>query len=438
MSVVWATVPVSRMVTKTKPAQSKTTKPLAEQLIEAEQNINTPRPAIESQPRVIKKEIKPKSKSALVIDNAKILNLRLAKLTQNLDNPRASNIYLLDHRLGISGLLNLDSNYQNSYNFTRHKANHGMISTVKLNFDLDVNSWIHPHAGLFVSTENNRYYPVNFKVKKVEADEAYITIANLSKSAFYARVGKQYLPFGNYHRYPIFKTLPQKLSETRGEAAQAGYLDYHGIYYAVYAFHGATPLSKAVGRDAGFNNGGINFGYINIDNPVGIDVGIGYLANMADVGIIRRDLIADYYQNRIAGISVHGDLITGPFDFAARYVTAKGRFNPRDFTYRTDNRSIGAKPHAGSLTAGYKFKTKGRDSKFVLGYQWSGEAYNMSNNASMFTRLPRRRVSMAYGVKFCSHLILGVEFTRDRDYAIKHGGTNRFNNTISVRASIYG
>jgi len=432
---VWATVPVSHTVGETKPAK-KSTVPLAEQLIKAEQNINTPRPIIPIHPQVVEKKIQ--RRPAPAINKAKILTLLLAKLTQNIDNPRPSSIYLWNRHLGISGLLNLDSNYQNSYNFTRTKANHGMISVAKLNFDLDVNSWLHAHLGLFASSEDNRYYPVNFKAKKIEADEAYLTIANLSKSAFYARLGKQYVPFGNYHRYPIFKTLTQQLSETRGDAAQIGYLDYHGIYYAVYAFNGATRLSAANRRDKGFNNGGVALGYVNLNNPVGVDVGIGYLANMADVGIIRRDLITDYYQNRVAGISLHADLMTGPFNFAVRFVTACERFNPRDFAYQTNTRIIGAKPNAASLTAGYKFKTKGRDSKFVLSYQWSGEAYNMSNNASMFTRLPRRRISMAYGVRFCPHLILGVEFTRDRDYALKHGGTNRFNNTISARASIYG
>lgn len=443
---VLATVPMSHTVSRTKPAQSKTTEPLAEQLIKAEQNINTPRSVIPAPPvtkPVTKKKVasqpkpKPKPKPKPTIDNAKILTLRLAKLTQNIDNPRASNIYLLDHHLGISGLLNIDSKYQNSYNFTRHTSNHGMISAAKLNFDLDVNSWLHPHVGLFASTERNRYYPVNFTGKRVEADEIYLTIANLSKSAFYARLGKQYLPFGHYHRYPMFKTLPQQLSETRGNAAQIGYLDFHGIYYAVYAFHGATRLSKAIGRDAGFNNGGITLGYADIDDPVGMNVGVGYLLNMADVGNIRRDLMADYYQNRVGGISLHGDIFTGPFNFAVRYVMAMEHFSLRDFTYQTGNRLIGARPRAGSLTAGYRFKAKGRDSKFELGYQWSGEAYNMSSNASMYTRLPRRRVFMAYGVQFFPNLIFGVEVTRDRDYALKHGGTNRFNNTISARVSLF-
>jgi hypothetical protein len=415
---VWATVPVSHTVGEIRPAK-KPTVPLAEQLIKAEQNINTPRPIIPIHPPVVEKKIPRQAVPEEVINKTKILILRLAKLTQNIDNPRASSIYLWNRRLGVSGLLNLDSNYQNSYNFTRRKANHGMISVAKLNFDLDINSWLHAHLGLFASSENNRYYPVNFKAKRIEADEAYLTIANLSKSAFYVRLGKQYLPFGNYHRYPIFKTLTQQLSETRGNAAQVGYLDYHGIYYAVYAFNGATRLSIANRRDNGFNNGGATLGYINLNNPVGVDVGI------------------DYYQNRVAGVSLHADLMTGPFNFAARFVTACERFNPRDFAYQTNTRIIGAKPNATSITAGYRFKTKGRDSKFVLSYQWSGEAYNMSNNSTMFTRLPKRRISMAYGVRFCPHLILGVEFTRDRDYALKHGGTNRFNNTISARASAY-
>jgi hypothetical protein len=372
-------------------------------------------------------------------ENTKILTKRLAKITQNIDNPWPANFYLWNRKLGISGLLNLDSNYQNNYNFTREERNFGMLSVAKLNFDLNVTSWLHAHVGLFGSSENNKYYPAQFKVRRIEADEAYFTITNLSKSPFYFRLGKQYLPFGNYHRYPIFKTLTQQLSETRGCAAQIGYLDFHGIYCSVYAFNGTTHLSNANKRDNNFNNGGIALGYVNLNSPVGFDVGVGYLNNMADVGVIRRDLLNDYYQDRVGGVSAHLDAITGPFDFAVRYVTAMKRFNLRDFAYQTNSSGnlTGAEPSAAALTAGYAFKTKGHDSKFVLGYQWSGEAYNLSSNASNFTRLPRWRISMGYGVEFCPHVILGAEFTRDRDYPVKHGGTNGFNHTVSVRASAY-
>jgi len=432
---ILATVPRSRTVGTINSA-TKPTKPLVERLVETAQHVDNPRSMIKTQ-QASSHVSQEKTQSKPAVDYTKILTLRLAKLTQNIDNPWPSCLYLWHRRLGVSGLLNLDSNYQNSYNFTRNKANHGMISVAKLNFDLDATTWLHAHVGLFASTENNKYYPANFTVKRIEADEAYLTVVNLDKSKFYARFGKQYMPFGSYHRYPIFKTLTQQLSETRGNAAQLGYLDYHGIYYAVYAFNGATAVSKLNSREHGFNNGGAALGYVNLNNPVGFDVGVEYLANMADVGVIRRDLLADYFQTRIAGISVHGDIITGPFDFALRYVTAKDRFSTRDFAYLKDGVLIGAKPNAASLLAGYRFKTKGHNSKFIIGYQWSGETYNMSNNASMFARLPKRRVSMAYAVRFCPHLILGTEFTRDRDYAIKNGGTNRFNNTVSVRASAY-
>ncbi|MGD9109027.1 MAG: LbtU family siderophore porin [Gammaproteobacteria bacterium] len=424
---VSATVPSSRTARGTRPAV-KPTEPAVERLAAAAQNANNLHPAAQ----VKKAQPKP------AVDYNKILILLLAKITQNIDNPRPSCLYLLNHRLGISGLLDLDANYQNSYNFTRTKATHTMISVAKLNFDLDATSWLHAHAGLFASTEDNRYYPVGFKAKKIEPDEAYITILDLTKSKFYARFGKQYVPFGNYHRYPIFKTLTQLLSETRADkVAQIGYLDFHGIYYAVYAFNGVTRLNTVNKHDHNLNNGGAVLGYLNLNHPVGFDVGVEYLVNMADVGIIRRDLLGDYYQTRVAGIAVHGDIITGPFDFMARFVTAKDRFNPRDFAYLNHGVLGGARPKAASLLAGYKFKTKDHDSKFIVGGQWSGDAYNLSSNASQFTRLPQWRVSMAYAVRFCPHVILGVEFTRDRDYTARHGGTGRFDNAVSARASAY-
>lgn len=391
----------------------------------------------ESAKNVTTRAKKPTAKTPLTrAEKIKIIKMRLAKITQNIDNPRPTSYTLLDRRLGISGLANVDANYQTKSDFKKDDTSNIMVSAAKFNFDLNAASWLSGHAGLFAASRPEKYYAASSAKNRLELDEAYVTVANLNRSPAYLRAGRQYLSFGNYHRYPIFKPLTQELSETRALSVQLGYLDFHGLYGTAYALDSATQMNHRKRKH--LNNGGAMLGYANLHHEVGLDVGVGYLNNMAGVGIIQDDLLGGYYKKRVAGLSFHGDIVSGPFDFGVRYVTALRSFNVRDFAYQERVGNIrGAKPKAGTLKAGYKFKTKGHDSEFIVSYQRSYQAYNMSNNASSVSRIPRKRIAAGYGVNVWQHLILGCELTRDRDYTKRHGGTNRISNTATIRASLY-
>ena len=94
---------------------------------------------------------------------------------------------------------------------------------------------------------------------------------------------------------PILRTLTQQLSEVRATALQVGIVDKSGFYGSLYGFNGAKNVDRTH-RDR-INSGGVAIGYQNLNHPVGVDIGVGYLNNMANVGAIKRDLPGKYYQD---------------------------------------------------------------------------------------------------------------------------------------------
>jgi len=376
-----------------------------------------------------KKKVK---KPELPKDKVATLERSLAMLTENIDNPAP--IHYWFDRISLRGLLNADLNYQTKPEFTKSRSTQIMLSTVKLNIDAIANSWITAHVGIFYATDPAKYY-LAANSTGVDLEEGYITVANLAKLPFYFRVGKQYVSFGLYHRYPILRPLTQILSETQVTAAQIGFVDISGLYGTIYVFNGVAQMNHT-DRDR-LNNSGFMLGYENLNNPLGVNIGFGYLTNMSDVGAIKNDLLNNYYDDRTHGLSAHLNLIAGPFDFALRYVSALQRFATRDFAYRhTSGVRRGAKPRASTIKAGYAFKTKGHDSKFILSYQWTREAYNMSNTATITSKLPINRMSIAYGINLLKNFLLSAELDRDHDYPAKRGGTNKYNNIATIRMTV--
>ncbi len=366
----------------------------------------------------------------------KIIRLkdRFAKMTQNFDNPRPKK-YWLNH-LSASGLINVEAyNYQNDNFKGKHKSRIA-LATAKLNLDAKLNDWVSGHVGLFYSTTKNRYYPIATTKSGIELDEVYATIANFKNNPFYFRAGKQYLPFGRYHHYPIIEPLTQTLSEMRATALQLGFVGTNGFYGAAYTLNGSTKYFHS--RHKTMNNYGITLGYDNKHNATWYDIGIDYLNNMADVGAIEANLPnSDKYVKRVGGLGGYADIITGPFDFNIRYVTALTKFAPQDFRFQKHiNDTKGAKPSSSMIVAGYTFKTRGKyNSKINIGYQWSDEAYNI-NPIPQALRLPKARLSVEYGIELIKNTILAFEYDRDHDYSSSNGGTHRYNDRLTVRFTV--
>ncbi|OGT22453.1 MAG: hypothetical protein A3C55_00390 [Gammaproteobacteria bacterium RIFCSPHIGHO2_02_FULL_42_13] len=356
----------------------------------------------------------------------------LEQFTQDRDDP-TPNYYWFGNRIGFAGLMNVELQDKTKPSFMNPRSDKISVAQTKLNIAAKANDWVRGQIGLFYATRADYYYPVASTNTNIDMEEAYIDVSNLKQYPFYFRAGKQSIPFGKYYRYPIMRTLTQQLSETQAVAAQLGFVDDSGFYGALYIFNG---VAKNTNRNADdLNNYGAAIGYENLHHALGVNVGAGYLNNMADVGAIRNNLSVRYYTWRVNGLSAHLDMLSGPFDFAVRYVTALRGFSPVDFQYQDSRGMHNAKPSATSVAAGYRFQSMGRDSKILVSYQWSRDAYNTNASVNAL-KLPETRVSAGYGVSILQNTILAFEYDRDHDYGSRNGGTDSYSNAATLRLTV--
>lgn len=340
---------------------------------------------------------------------------QLDKITQNQGNPKSINGWINQY-FGVGAMIAVDAQWQNSPFFP--DTNHVALSLgdAKLNFDVNPFDWLSLHAGGFFSTKAENYDPIANTNHGIDVDEVYLNIASFKNSPFYLRLGKQYLPFGNYHRFKILKDLPMLLSSVRADAAQAGFITDYGFYGAGYGFEGKI-------NDA-FNYGAL-FGFSRITNFFGWDLGVGYIKNILDAGTIYRALNTTDDDQTVHGISTSLDLFAGPFDYEFRYVITTKKI---DFTADTNN----GKTSAGSVGAGYNFNYKQRASRINFAYQWSRNAGSI-RDTEFKSLIPAQRISVTASIELYKNLILAAQVDRDRDYIIEEGGTGKGDNIVTVR-----
>jgi hypothetical protein len=374
------------------------------------------------------------------------------------------------NHIGVSGLMNLDAwsqsngNYLGTDSTAKQPSRSGLaVSTLRLNLDAKVNSWVNGHVSLFYggdqqpngidgnnSTSGSRYYRGQNSVNSgVDVDQAYVDIGNLAQSPFMLRVGKQYVPFGHYKLDAITPTLTQQLSETRGTAAQLALVTDSGFHGAIYGFKGPQQVKTgeaASNESDNINNGGASLGYTNLTGKVGFDLGAGYLYNMASVGDIYQHgggtdgATVGQYNDRVGAWAGHATVMTGPFSLGIDYVSAIGKFNANDLAY-TDNggkATTGASPSAGTVTGTFAFKTYGYNSKLTGTYQWSKQAFDFVSGSATNQKLalPENRWGAEYDINVLQNTMVGFEFHHDTGYGTTSNAADKSSNTGTLRLSV--
>ena len=361
----------------------------------------------------------------------KLLEDRLNKLTQNRDNPKPlANWY---KKLGVSGMVAVDT-----YRKTNPGESGASLYVAALNLDSKANDWVSGHLGLLYSDAGDGYYANASTKTNVDVNEAYISIKNLKSSPFYLRLGRQYLPFDNYFMHPVVMPLTQRLAETRETALQLGFVDQSGFSGSIYAFKG-LPKYNETSKTYNFNDFGVALEYSNKTHPWNFNLGAGYLNNMANTGMVADSIshrAEKGYHNRVGGLSLYLDLISGQFNVGGHYVSALRRFSASDVSFTKDALTRGARSSAAMLTTGYKFKIMDKTSKVNLFYNWTNEAYSSSELSSIPFQLPKNDLGVAYGVNVLQHVILVFRYDLQHTYPHRNGGSGKRVNVIQVRVNV--
>ncbi len=194
---------------------------------------------------------------------------------------------------------------------TNGRASDLLLNNANLFFDARVNNWVTANASLvyssltaipgsegFYGIANSLfvYRPVpSGNVVARSIDTAYATIGNFQASPLYFRVGKEYVPFGQYDPYAFVQSEnpTQLFTEINAPTAQLGFISPNGLFGSVYTFAGNPKLSDG-GSTRRIQNGGVDLGSgFKLFNSR-VNIGAGWLANIAD-----SNFLSSYYTNSI-------------------------------------------------------------------------------------------------------------------------------------------
>jgi hypothetical protein len=342
------------------------------------------------------------------------------------------------NRIGVSGGLNVDGHWGNrSQGYMGENYTRVSLNDAYLNIAANVNDWTKALASLSYSNfsatsgRNLGSYSTAYTNNQINLEQGYLTVANYDVSPLFFQVGKQYSDYGRYQIHALVRTMSQVMTESLQTSAKLGFITRMGLHGDISAF--SNPSIQFANNHSNTVYGAA-LGFDQINDQLGYDLGIGYMSDLTGVNDIQNMMgntpVGPHnYVHTVGGISLYGDVNSGPFSVSARYTTAIQNFNPNDLsTQFHSNVGNGAKPWAADLTAGYAFNGWNKNQNVYVGYQASNNAVNLA--------LPKSRWLAGYNVDMWKNTNVGLEWDHDNAYSSGHGGNGNNTNIVGARASV--
>jgi hypothetical protein len=345
-------------------------------------------------------------------------------------------------KIKLSGLLmgeliasNTDQN--NSRRFYGDKTYSAFcVPRVVLYAIANVNEWTNAHVGFNLAQSTGcsacgyggKNDPFRFnKYKKI--DEAIVTFANVDQSPYFAKVGIQYLNYGQYSPNTIPATFTQLLTQTQAVGITLGYFNKeNGINASVYSF--SDKVKK--GSTSKIENGGAQIGYKYSEESFKTDITLDWLSNIASaVNYIvspsstccgmQSNPLNGSYRKKVPGLSFSAKTQIFNFDITVQATSALVKFYNGDIAWN----NTGAKPAAALIDFGYNFKAfYEKLNRIGVSYQRSFQALNVKGNG-LGKGLPEHRVQGDYTIEAWKNIEFGTHIIWDQDYNKEVGGTGK-------------
>ena len=288
----------------------------------------------------------------------------------------------------------------------------------------------------------------NYKVSHgIFADEAYVTFANLAKHPIYAKIGKMYVPFGEYSDQYIpwqIESPAQMLSQTNGLAAVLGVAPCSGFYASLFGLKGDTsPIDS---KAHSIRNWGSKFGFsYNLEHfrapDVHVNVNASYIHNIWDSLTFTpntsapRELLSksDTFRDAVGGIGAHVDFAYKMLSIYADWV---GTFKNLHDTYPPLAKYTSSSKFWGAnVNAACAFKTLSHDSSLGAGFQFSGNGQWFADKSvnkvgvgavsGLFALvIPKWRALAEYKISLCKYTDLSLIYAHSRSYDFSDGHRN--------------
>jgi outer membrane murein-binding lipoprotein Lpp len=320
----------------------------------------------------------------------------------------AEKLKVINEHVTLSGLVEVEAFACNGYD--GEDESDITLATVELGIDVNLHKFVSGHL-LFLWEEDD--------TEPVDIDEGYIYLGNTEFFPAYLQVGKLYVPFGNFESNMISDPLTLELGETRESAALLGF-ESHGFYAAAYAFNGDIDEQ---GDDNEIKCYGLNGGYAFAKDDFNLDVGAGWINNIADSENLK-DLLPSEIEDYVAGWTAHAIVNWKGFSLIGEYLAATDDFENGEMDWK----SGGAEPEAWNLEAAYSFDVAGHETVFALAWQGTDEALALE--------LPEDRYMGCLSVGLIDGLTFSLEYAHDEDYSKSDGGTGDNADTVTTQLSL--
>lgn len=336
----------------------------------------------------------------------------------------------------VDGAIYIDSRMGDTdEGFTGENDSRYSVTNAYIGFNATPNDWVKAHVTMNYTDASAEYDPLSND--EFFVDQAYVTIANFDKYPVFVQGGLMFAPFGRYDIYPVVKPMTQVLSEVGNKPmAEVGFISDQGLFANAFFFENDDFKGDSLATSDAKTNGGVQVGYQRSMDRVSVDLGVGYLDDMAGVDAVEayiKDNNNNWYQNSVSAYSGYATVKSGPFGLNVDYVTATDNYEASVIPGKTSS-SNGAKPRATGVNATYDFMIQQLKSQAVVGYEESSEANAIG--------LPEKRYELGYNAYPVENLMVGVMATRDTaygsDYVDNSGDVGTGDNyyTYSLRVGV--
>jgi hypothetical protein len=275
--------------------------------------------------------------AATLEERVETLEKRDAELYHTLAERKSAGLLAsIGERLWVSGLLEVEASYERlKFGDEGHESTSDLVvAAAQLGFGARITEHV-DGAIAFLFEEGETDPP--------EVDEAIIGYA---RDGWFARFGRQYVPFGEFSSHFVSDPLTLELGETRETAALVGYA-HEPFSIAAFLFNGDAERVNAAGEaeESHLKDWGVGVKLMPVE---WLELGGSFLSDLADTDA---ELAAEY-RRRVPGWSAYAAASLGPVAVSGEVLGAVRAFSSEDLD--EDGDGSGDRPLAWNVEAAWE------------------------------------------------------------------------------------
>ena len=339
----------------------------------------------------------------------KRLHLLEKRLEKELEKPSINSASYLSQRFNVSALVELEAFVQDSEH--TNNSSDASLATIEVAIHSHLNPYVEAQVLLLHEDGAEQELVVDEGFMALSAQDIPLTLV----------VGKQVLGFGNFESHFISDPLTLELAETKDTAIKVQ-LEHLGFYGSAYIFNG--DMNEQDDNDE-IKQAGAQVGYVRIHKDNQLKIGVDYISSLAESEGLIDYLQADdgdaELQKTVPAASLHGFLSFSKWQFLAEYISATSAFDESDLRFA----NFGAQPSSYNLEVSYDFTLRGKPVTVAVAHQESSEALALD--------LPEQRNMIVASYPIYKKTVFALELMQATDYAVKDGGTNNTDYSLSMQ-----